>query len=125
MNQKGFTLLEVLIALFLLGLTITGLFQLLTTTDRAQARQKIIAYGTLLASNEAERIRVVGDCELPLHDTLYAEQINNIEFIIQTNIIKSAIFDTATTLPVELEIKVSRKTDSRAITMVRVLQGTL
>lgn len=59
--QKGFTLLEVLVAVMILGLTLTALLQQFSVAQRAGIKSRDVTEAVMLAKEKLEEIKIEKD----------------------------------------------------------------
>jgi Tfp pilus assembly protein PilV len=123
--SPGFTVLEVLVAVFVLSCTVTAVLQLMLTGDRINARRQGISYATILASNQAETIRRQEESATLLGDTTYETNMNGLGFEVRRTRIsppETARPDTVIYL-LEFSIAVTRKNEDNPLVHFRLLQG--
>lgn len=122
-GPAGMTIIEALIAVLILGFTTSAIVHLLVTGDRISGRRSVISYATILAQNEAERLRSHEKSLVLPNDTLFDEPMNGIMFEVSRVRIqdKTAQIDT---LPYrEYAITVKRQTGPPIGVSFRLLQG--
>jgi type II secretory pathway pseudopilin PulG len=69
--NTGFTVLEVVIAIFIFGCVSAALFQLMVQTDKIRGRAVYLEQCTRLAASEAERLRSIAAQSVPVEDSSY------------------------------------------------------
>jgi hypothetical protein len=122
---SGFTVLEVLASLFILGCTVTAVMQLMLTGDRINVRRLGISYATMLASNQVETIRLQEEAAALMGDTTYETSMNGIAFEVRRSRISPPETIRPDTVINYLEFSVAVKRKPQDITLVnfRLLQG--
>ena len=124
-SPSGFTVLEVLAALFILGCTLTAVMQLMVTGDRINGRRLGISYASMLASNQVETIRQQEESATLMGDTTYETSMNGIAFEVQ----RIRISPPETIRPdtvinySEFSVAVKRKNQDVTLVNFRLLQG--
>ena len=77
---RGMTMLEALIALFILGAVIASVVGIIVTGDRIGGRRAGVSHATTIAKNEAERLRAGESGAVVPGDTAYFDTVNGIVF---------------------------------------------
>jgi len=77
-RQSGFTLIEILIALFILVVGLLGVISVATTVINGNAFGKKITTATTLAQDKMEEIKNLGYSGTPSSDTTTTEDYNSI-----------------------------------------------
>ena len=121
--RRGFTLLEVLIALFILALAVTADFGLLISADKAAALGKSVACAGIMAANEAERIKCAISSADTLGDTTYTDSIEGMTFEVRRTVAAKPSAEMRGTGVQELEIAIVKKPGEKVLAQYRVLQG--
>ncbi len=122
---SGFTVLEVLIAMFIFGCTLTAVMHLMLTGDRINARRMGISSASMLASNQVETIRRQEESATLMGDSTYEAAMNGIVFEVRRVRISPAALprlDTAVNY-LEFSVAVTRKGDTIPLVNCRLLQG--
>ncbi len=124
-NAKGFTILEVIVALFIFGCTLTAVMNLMVTGDKINGRRLVLSSATMVASNQIESIRKQEESLTIMGDTTYEETINGIVFEVRrTHIVPENDKLTDPSLPYnEYSVTVTRKNTDVPALSVRLLQG--
>jgi len=123
--SPGFTVLEVLVALFIFSLTLTAVMQLMLTGDRINARRVGISSATMLASNQIETIRLQEESSTIMGDSTYEAPLNGIVFEVRRvrkNLSETPRPDTVINY-LEFSVMVTRKGDDKPLVNFRLLQG--
>jgi hypothetical protein len=122
---SGFTVLEVLAALFILGCTLTAVMQLMVTGDRINARRLGISNATIAASNQVETIRQQEESMALLEDTTYETSLNGIDFEVKRTRISplNPIRPDTVINYLEFAVMVKRKNQDIPLVNFRLLQG--
>jgi hypothetical protein len=119
----GMTILEVLIALFILSAVTTAVIGVIVTGDKISGRRSGISYASTIAKNEAERLRAGQSAIAIPGDTAYSDTVNGIVFAVSRVRIGASILAPDSVLPYqEYSIFVQRIPPGPAVTL-RVLQG--
>jgi prepilin-type N-terminal cleavage/methylation domain-containing protein len=124
-NQKGFTILEVMLTLFILTCTVTAVLQLMATGDRINGRRLGLSFATMLAGNQVETIRDQVKSVTLLGDTSYEASINGIGFDVRrVRVSPSEPIRPDTVINfLEFAVEVKRKNTDVALVRLRLLQG--
>jgi type II secretory pathway pseudopilin PulG len=124
LKRSGMTILEVLIALFILSAVTTAVIGVIVTGDKISGRRSGVSYATTIAKNEAERLRA-GQSALTLPgDTAYSDTVNGIVFGVSRSRIGESILAPDSVVPYqEYAISVSRIPAPGPVVTLRVLQG--
>jgi prepilin-type N-terminal cleavage/methylation domain-containing protein len=123
-GARGMTILEVLVALLILGFTTTAVVHLVVTGDRIAGRRSAVSYATVLAKNEAENLRTFERSPLLPNDTAYSDTVNGIEFDVVRTRVKAGLTAPDSVLYYqEFMLTVKRKTGIPLALSFRLLQG--
>lgn len=123
-NRSGMTILEVLVAMLIVGIVITTMVNLIATGDRMAGRRHSLAGATLVAKNEAERLRAYEKSLVLPKDTAYTETYNGMDYDISRTWIKNdTLLVTSPVLHREYRITVAAKNNRSVSLTFRVLQG--
>ena len=124
-RNSGYTILEVLIALFIFSCAIAGVLQLMLTGDRISARRQGLSSATMLASNQIETIRRQEESSTIMGDSTYEASLNGLSFEVR----RIRISPPETWRPdsvinyLEFSVMVKRKNDDVPLVTFRLLQG--
>ncbi|HAJ79223.1 MAG TPA: hypothetical protein DCO75_05580 [Fibrobacteres bacterium] len=123
-QKSGFTILEVVISILILGFVFTAVLNLMTTGDRINGRRVNLSNATMLASSQIEQIRRQEESLTILEDTTYEETINSSIYKVQRTRIKSdnAIINDSALYYHEYSVNILSKNDIPYI-QLRLLQG--
>jgi Tfp pilus assembly protein PilV len=121
--QAGFSLLEILIAMFLLIIVVTGLARIVTTGDVIFSKGKAFAIAAILAGNESERIRAIGAAGMNIKDTVYEETMENSEYVITRKVLASDQFPDNGLNTREIALTITKKSTGKLIKEFRIAQG--
>ena len=88
-HSDGFTILEVIFAIFILGLISSAIFKLISNADRIRGHALFIESATQLASDEAERVRNIAAQNQFLEDSSYTVLYSGRTLHVKRNIIES------------------------------------
>ena len=122
MDNRGITILEIMAAICILGVTFTALMQGLLVADKVSGRRAAMGYATLLASNCAEQLRGLDNALVPPPDTVMEAQVNGIAFVVSRRALVPAAADAAGHFR-EYAIAVARKNQGDTLVRFRLLQG--
>jgi Tfp pilus assembly protein PilV len=118
------TVLETLVAVLILGLTTTAVVSLLAVGDRIAGRRSGLSQATLLAKNEAERLRIYETSRLLPGDTLYSAIVNGIGYdVSRMRVHGDSLPRDSVIMYGEYEVSVKRKTGMALAVSFRLLQG--
>lgn len=122
-KRNGFTVLEVIVAIFIFGCISAALVKTLSTADRIRGRASFISEATILAQNEAERLRNAASFKTEVLDCTYTATVNSKHYSVERRIIdiETGILENKTIPEIELAIK-TELSDSGYI-YFRFLQG--
>jgi type II secretory pathway pseudopilin PulG len=122
---RGFTVLEVLVSLFILLTVLPGIMQLLLTGDRINVRRQAVSHAAMLASNQVETIRKQPDALELMGDTSYDAEMNGHVFEIRRVRVSPPLAVRPDTVVnyLEFSVTVKRKTDTIPLVNFRLLQG--
>jgi prepilin-type N-terminal cleavage/methylation domain-containing protein len=84
----GFTVLEVIVAIFIFGVITAALVKALGTADRIRGRAATVMRSVVIAQNEAEQIRNAAAFHDVPSDCTYTTTVNNQEFQVDRAIIQ-------------------------------------
>jgi prepilin-type N-terminal cleavage/methylation domain-containing protein len=123
-RREGFSFLEILVSLVVLGVFLTGVFSLIQAGDKMKGRHQVLKYAMVLAENEAESIRAMASVAEPVEDAVSFRTVNGITFEVKRSVIESEEwgFVPVTELQ-EVELTVKRINDPGPIVRFRLLQG--
>jgi type II secretory pathway pseudopilin PulG len=124
-RTAGMTIVEVLIALFILSAITSAVVSLIVTGDRIAGRRTGVSYATTIAKNEAERIRSSESASVLPGDTVYSDTVNGIEFEVSRTLIGGNVPPPrdSVILYQEYAVSVKRKLGSGLGFTFRMLQG--
>ena len=127
----GMTVVEVTVAMLILGLSSATILRFVAAVDRVRGRAVQVAAATRAAQNEAEQVRRTAAMLLPVNDTVYTDQNEGLEVEVRRTVIRhdedempaalSGVADTLGTTTVQIEVLTALQ-DS-ALVRFRMLQG--
>jgi prepilin-type N-terminal cleavage/methylation domain-containing protein len=122
---SGMTLVEVLVAMFILGVSSSMLFQLLTSGGLIRGRGYQVAAATRLAQNEAQIVRRIAASKAWLSDTSYDEVSDALALQVKRTVLRSEDVDPlAGNLVTEtVRIEVFPKDREKPLATFMLLQG--
>lgn len=112
----GFTVLEVVIALFIFGCVSASLFRLIMQTDQIRGRALYLDNCTRLAAGEAERLRSIATQNTPVEDSLYSVTTAGRTFTVNRQVIETDVppsFIAGPRKPVAVELLITDENNSR------------
>ncbi len=124
-NCSGFTVLEVIIAVFIFGCISAALVKTMITADRIRGRSAFISDSVMLAQNEVERLRNAASFKTEVLDCTYVATINQKEYDIERRIISSEyeyLQSKKNTIP-EIELAIKPANSDSGFVYYRFLQG--
>jgi prepilin-type N-terminal cleavage/methylation domain len=124
LKTGGFTIMEVMVAVVIFSIVLTAALRLMTMGDTINGRRLWLSHATILAANQAEKIRQQENSLEIMGDTSYEEFIDGQNFQIdrkRTNQPADKFSDTASYL--EFMIFVKRTADTATLAKFRLLQG--
>jgi hypothetical protein len=110
LKYNGYTVLEVIVAIFIFGGISTAMFRLIAHTDRIRGRVIFVENAVQLAANEAERLRNIAAQSGIFTDSTFTEIITGRSFSVERNIIENNDINSILPHPpepVEIELIVS------------------
>jgi type II secretory pathway pseudopilin PulG len=124
-TASGFTILEVLISLFILLTVFPAIMQFMLTGDRINARRQSLSCATFLAANQVEAIRKQEESMMLLGDTAYDAEMNGRSFEVRRARVSPPLTVRPDTIIYYLEfaVTVKRKTDTIPLVDFHLLQG--
>jgi Tfp pilus assembly protein PilV len=122
----GSTLVDVLLAMVIVGFICTALMEPLVTSTKLNGRSRHLAAASLIAGNDAEKIRAEALVSpLLLADTSYTVRMDRSTYRLQRTIIENDQESNAYAVGLnqEIEIKVFAPGFDSALVVFRTLQG--
>lgn len=120
----GMTLLEVLIGMFILGVTTLSIVGVVVTGDRIAGRRTGLSYASTLAKNEVEKLRSAQSALVIPGDTLYSETVNGIDFeVARQNVPNDSLLKDTFNICREYTVSVKRKPGTGLLVTFHFLQG--
>jgi len=125
-RKNGFTVLEVIVAIFIFGCVSAAVLRAVAAGDRIKGRSIALRNAVTIASNEAERIRNNAVFYYELSDSSFRKTINGREFSVERRIypVDTLPHSNASSL-VEVEISVTSQGFGERPLQFRFLQGNL
>lgn len=125
-SRCGFTVVEVIVAIAVLGATVATVAIGLSAGDRMRGRRMIASYGTMLAESEAERIKAEAELADSITDSTYDAVVNKQAYTVIRSVVpqEDVIIGPGPRLQ-ELEITVQRRGMPDTVAHVRLVQGFL
>jgi prepilin-type N-terminal cleavage/methylation domain-containing protein len=128
-HENGFTVLEVLVAVFIFSCVTAALLKATGSADRIRSRSSIVLNARLLAENEFGRISNIASKQETINDSNYTATVNGKEFEVQRHILVPEQFlwgsvsqDRSTSL-VEIELVIKAKSSLQKPVRFRMIQG--
>lgn len=128
----GFTIIEVLVAIFIFAIVLAGVTQMLRSAEKVRMRSKRVSSATVVAANEAERIRKKARYHETIGDSTYTRETNGVRLRVHRSVVaRDAVLPPAPPLTQEVAITVvaAESTDpwgvesADTIVSFRLLQG--
>jgi prepilin-type N-terminal cleavage/methylation domain-containing protein len=127
-DSRGFTLIEVLFAMVVFGMISVALLRALTAGDKIKGRGILVMAVSVLARNEAESIKNIGQLHGEINDTTYDATYENREFTIERKVIDPIEIlspETKKSSIKEIEITISDRNEPPQLWHFRLLQGII
>ncbi len=122
-TQSGVTILELMIAIFILSITSYSLFYGLRTGDTIIGKAKISGTAATLASNEAERVRNAALQNVRLQDSTYSETVSGVKYAVSRQIINASNINTENYAFTEFEIRIAPQGTQFPPYVFKLIQG--
>jgi prepilin-type N-terminal cleavage/methylation domain-containing protein len=122
-NADGFTITELMVAIFVFSIVSYSLFNGLSVGDRIKGRANATRAASVLASNEAERIRGEALQGIEPQELTYMETISGITFTVSRKKIYNLGVDIENKNVMEIEIIVEPKSKFFSSYNFRLVQG--
>ena len=124
-TRNGLSLYEVLLAMTILGCVVGPLMTAIHNGDTIARRARHQSSASMLAANEAERIKSMEYTKFALRDTLYQEQMGSATYFVRRSVVGEVttlgLLESPET--VELEIQAGLAESDSPIVVVRLLHG--
>jgi type II secretion system protein I len=123
-KEHGFTIMEVMVAVVIFSIVLTAVLRLMSMGDKINGRRLWLSHATMLAANQAEKIRLQESSLEIMGDTSYEEAIDGQNFNIERKRIGEPADKFADTASYsEFMITVKRADDTAALARFRLVQG--
>ncbi|MCL2689217.1 MAG: prepilin-type N-terminal cleavage/methylation domain-containing protein [Chitinispirillia bacterium] len=122
-SASGFTIVELMIAIFILSIVVYSLFSGLYTGDRIKGRANATRAASILASNEAERIRSEALQGIEPRELTYMETVSGITFTVYRKKNYNLDADIENKNVTEIEISVEPQSKFFSTYKFKLLQG--
>jgi prepilin-type N-terminal cleavage/methylation domain-containing protein len=124
MNDRGFTLVEILVAIVLFSILLLPLTGMLIAESRFQERHERKTTAMLVAKNEiAKSIKASGNLESKEYTVTMAARVWNVSRLVETE--EGAIIDTLAIIKKTfVTVRVTRENDTVRLAEFRVLRET-
>lgn len=123
-ESRGFTIMEVIVAAVILGITVVTAGRLLVGADRIRGRASQIAAAVQLSQNDAARMRSAAQRLEPINDTDYVVYRNGLELRLRRTVIPPPVVPPVGELrAAQVQIDVSTAGQETSFLSVRLLQG--
>jgi prepilin-type N-terminal cleavage/methylation domain-containing protein len=124
-SDSGLTLVEVLVAVFILGLSSSVVMRLVRDADVFRGRSYQVATAARLAENEAERVRQIARMRYVLEDSLYNETVDRLELEVRRSVLREdtydELLDTLAAATVQIDVRVPGR--EKNLVSMRLIQG--
>lgn len=120
------TVVEVTVAVFILGVTAALLMQLVATAEAIRGRAVRVGAATALVRNETERLRHMTLLSEPIHDTEYVQTHGGIPLRLERRVVRDdfGIYQAEDELiTADIVVRVYVGEGDTAVTTFRFLQG--
>ncbi len=122
-KMAGYSVVEMIVALSILSFIIVSLYQGLNAGDRIRGRAHVTKTVSMLALNEAERVRNIALDNIVVGDTNYTETIRGLTYTVQRESVKSEMFDQSSSGPVEIHIIITPQSEKFPPYTFKLIQG--
>lgn len=125
---RGFTLIEVLFAMVVFGMISVALLRALTEADKIKGRGTLVMAVSVLARNEAESVKNIGQLHGEINDTTYDATYENREFTVERKVIDPVDIlsvESKKSSIKEVEITISDRNEPPQLWHFRLLQGII
>ncbi|NLP01806.1 MAG: type II secretion system protein [Fibrobacter sp.] len=124
-QQGGFTVLEVIVAIFILSCISAALMKALFSADRIHGRATVVMNSTTLAENEIERIRTKAAFFEAVQDCTYIATVGKRQYQVERRVIPQDDISIVESNPamMEIEVSVSDNSNPENPLRFRFLQG--
>lgn len=123
LSPSGFSIVELMVAIFILSTVTFALFHGLHTADKIRGRADINKAASTLAFSEAERIRNAAYHGTILEDSTYTQTVRGITFTISRKVQNSLTDLTEHEQPMECEIVVKPEIANHPSHTFKLIQG--
>ncbi len=121
--SPGFSIVELMVAIFILSTVTFALFHGLHTADRIRGRADINKTASTLAFSEAERIRNAAYHGELIEDSTYTRTVRGVTFTISRDVKSNFAEITEHEEPTELEITVKPESAEFPTHTFKLIQG--
>ncbi|MDD5675015.1 MAG: prepilin-type N-terminal cleavage/methylation domain-containing protein [Chitinivibrionales bacterium] len=123
-NNRGLTIVEVLVAVLVLGAATMGAMAMLRTGDRIKVRQEKLSTAALLAQNDAERIKNLAVNSIVVSDTEYEQTINGLTYSIVRSVVEpESLTENSSGKTSEAQISITPSGSEDTLARFRLIQG--
>jgi prepilin-type N-terminal cleavage/methylation domain-containing protein len=122
-SKKGFTVLEVIVAVFIFGCISAALVKTIATADRIRGRAIFVTESVILAQNEFERLRNAAGFKTEVLDCTYIANINNKAYDVERRILVPELEISKSSDIPEIELAVKPAGSDSGYIYFRFLQG--
>jgi len=122
-NADGFTITELMVAIFVFSIVSYSLFNGLSMGDRIKGRASATRAASVLASNEAERIRSEALQGIEPQELTYMETVSGITFTVSRRKIYTQNVNIENNNVTEMEISVEPQSKFFSSYTFRLVQG--
>ncbi|MBD3242770.1 MAG: prepilin-type N-terminal cleavage/methylation domain-containing protein [Chitinivibrionales bacterium] len=121
-EQRGLTLIEVVVAIAILGFSLPAIMRLVASADTMRGRANQVTAAAQLARNEVERLRTTARRSESLNDTSYTHARDGLELRLERRIVGDDFNPFEEELATR-EIQIDVFVDEQRLTSHRLLQG--
>jgi len=109
-RENGFTVLEVMIALFIFGCVSLAILSLIRQTDRIRGHAVYIEKATRLAADESERLRNIASQNGEFSDSSFTQNVSGRPFIVNRHVVTAddaPSYEVKPLTPVHIELTIT------------------
>lgn len=128
-NENGFTIMEVLAAVFIFSCISLAVLKAIGSADRIRSRSSTVINARVLAENEFTRIARTASRQETINDSNYTATVNGRKFEVQRKIqisgeqLFGVMPETKQTSLCEIELTVTPENDGQNSVRFRMIQG--
>ncbi|MDG5816210.1 type II secretion system protein [Chitinispirillales bacterium ANBcel5] len=120
-DRNGFTIVELMVSVFILGIISTSLLQGLYSGDKIRGRANVARSASHLALNEAERIKNSATTGFIIQDSVYQQTIRGVSYSVNRTVLSHHLTDNSE--PIEIHIDITPEPSDFPSYSFRMIQG--